>query len=82
MTTTVSVFERVQEIFRTVLQKADLVLTDALQAKDVDNWDSVNHIVLVMELEDKLAVRFTTAELVAMRDIGDLFRCLASKGVE
>ena len=79
--TQVSVAARVQEIFRTILEKPDLVLTDAFAAKDVDNWDSVNNILIVMELEEKLEVTFTTAELAGMQDIGDLFRCLAAKGV-
>ena len=81
MNTSVSVFDRVQTVFRTVLRKPDLVLTDELQAKDVENWDSVNNILIVMELEETLGVTFTTAELVAMENVGALFRCLALKGV-
>ncbi len=81
MRTETSVRDRVQEIFRNVLGKPDLVVHDALAAKDVDNWDSVNNIVIVMELEEKLGVTFTTAELAGMQHVGDLFRCLASKGV-
>jgi len=81
MRTEASIHDRVQEIFRSVLGKPDLIVHDGLAAKDVDNWDSVNNIVIVMELEEKLGVTFTTAELAGMQDVGDLFRCLASKGV-
>jgi len=80
-TATESLRQRVEAIFRSVLDKPTLVLTDALQAKDVDNWDSVNNIVIVMELEQKLSVTFTTEELMGMQNVGDLFRCLAKKGV-
>lgn len=62
--------ERLQEIFRDVFSDETLVLTDAMTAADVDGWDSLAHINLIIAVERSLSVRFATAEISRMKDPG------------
>jgi acyl carrier protein len=45
--------ENLTEVFRTVLDQPTLVLHDAMTAADVENWDSLNHIDLIVAIEKK-----------------------------
>ena len=51
-----AVLRKLEPIFRSVVDP-DLVLTEELDASKVPLWDSLNHIILVVEIEMKLGVR-------------------------
>jgi acyl carrier protein len=70
---------RIQEVFRTVFEKSDLVLRDDMQAKDVEGWDSLNHITLIMTIEDEFNVKFTTKEVMGFQNVGEMLACLRGK---
>jgi acyl carrier protein len=65
------IYERLTGIFRDVLGDDSIVLTPNLTAKDVENWDSANHISLVAGAEAAFGVRFRTAELEGLRNVGE-----------
>jgi len=62
--------ERVQSIFRDVFDDQDLVLTDGMTAADIDGWDSLAHINLIIAIEQKLGIRFATAEISRLKEPG------------
>src|SRR5258708_27711553 len=68
-----------QVIFREVLDSPDLVLTDDLTAPKVEGWDSLNHVTLVMTLEEQFRVKFTTREVMGWRNVGQMLDCLQGK---
>ena len=74
--------QKLTEVFRTVFEDDDLVLTPELSAKDVENWDSFNHINLVIDIESTFEVNFTTEEIGSMNNIGDLVTVLQAKGCD
>ncbi len=76
-----AIIERITPVFRSVFENDSLTVTRDLQAQMVQNWDSLNHIALIVELEQTLGVQFTTDELAEMVDVGHLIDCLARKGV-
>jgi acyl carrier protein len=57
-----------QDIFRQVFDDPDLVLTDQLTAADVDGWDSMSHIDLLIAVERHFGIRFATAEMSRLKD--------------
>lgn len=67
-------------IFRDVLDEPALVLTDELSATDVKNWDSLNHITLVVEIEALTGLTLSTDDLVNLQNVGDFVRLLYDKG--
>ncbi len=67
-------------VFREVFDTPNLVLTEELNAKDVEAWDSLNHITLIVEIERLTGLTLTTDELVELQNVGDFARLLATKG--
>ena len=64
------VSEELQDVFRDVFDDPDLVLTEEMTADDVDGWDSLTHINLVIAIERHFRVKFATAEISRLKDEG------------
>lgn len=79
MTSREQIVRQAQIIFREVLDSPALVLTDELTAPKVEGWDSLNHVTLVMTLEEQFGVKFTTREVMGWRNVGQMLDCLQAK---
>jgi acyl carrier protein len=66
------IFARLTEIFEDVFDDDSIVVTPALSAKDVDGWDSLTHIRLILTVEKAFKVKFSTSEIGKMQTVGDL----------
>jgi len=73
------ILERVQAVFRDELELDDLVLTDDTTADDVEEWDSLTHIQIVVALEKTFGLKFTSREILSWDNVGDLVDCIAKK---
>jgi acyl carrier protein len=75
--------DQVTTIFREVFDQPTLELRDDLTGKDVDGWDSLAHINLIVALERNLNIRFAIAEASKMKEpgqnVGSLLRLIAKK---
>lgn len=74
------ILDAITPIFREVFDDPALVLTNELSANDVENWDSLNHITLIVELETLTGLSLSTDELVNLKNVGDFVQLLADKG--
>src|SRR5262249_28071590 len=77
---TEAILRKLEPIFRSVIDP-DLVLSEELDASAVPLWDSLNHIILAVEIERHLGVALTTDELARLRNVGDMVSLLKQKGV-
>lgn len=75
----VDILNQVQTIFIDVLDNPDLVLTETTTAADVDDWDSLTHIHLVVAVEKFFKVRFTSKEIQSWDNVGEMINCIAAK---
>ncbi len=71
--------EILTEVFRQVFEDPDIELTPETTADDVDGWDSLSHMNLIMAVENRLNVRFKPKEVLSFRNVGDLARSIESK---
>jgi len=62
-----------------VLDNDDIVLTYDTTANDVEDWDSLNHIQLVVAIEKKFKVRFTTQEIQSWDNVGSIVNSVIAK---
>jgi acyl carrier protein len=76
-----AVLRKLEPIFRDVIDP-DLVLSEEIDASKVPLWDSLKHIILVVEIEMRLGVALTTDELANLRNVGELVTLLQDKGVQ
>ena len=81
MATEAEIYADLTTIFNDVFLRDDMALTAALNAKDVQGWDSFKQIEIVMASEEHWKIRFTTRELDALKCVGDLVSTIASKTV-
>jgi acyl carrier protein len=73
------VFEKLTKIFHEVFVNPNLVLSEKLTANDVDNWDSLTHMILITEIENQFAVKFKLKELNKLKNVGDLLETITFK---
>jgi len=75
--------DSVQEVFREVFDDDEIVLHDSTTAGDLEGWDSLMHINLVIAIEKRFAVRFATAEISWLKEdgqnVGSLLELLTRK---
>ncbi len=70
---------RLTPVFRNVFRDNTLEITDELSAHDVENWDSLSHMLLIAEVENQFAIKFKLKDLNKMRNVGDMITVISSK---
>lgn len=73
------VVEKLTGIFRKVFNDQSLVPTNELTANDVDNWDSLSHMLLISEIEESFSIKFKLKDLNKMNTVGDMIEIILSK---
>ena len=74
-----SLADKLTSILRDEFDDPSLVLRPDMTAADVENWDSLTHINLITAIERTWKVRFTTAEVMSLKNVGDLLRLITKK---
>jgi acyl carrier protein len=74
-----SILQQLTAIFREVFDDPDLVLTQATTAADVPGWDSMNHITVVVATEQHFGIKFQTAEIERLQNVGEYTSVIAAK---
>jgi len=71
--------EELQKIFREVFDDATLVVTPETSAIDIEAWDSLSHLNLVMAMEKEFDIQFDFEELNALRNVGEMMTLIQKK---
>jgi len=73
------ILAKVNAIFIDVLDDDGLVLTYETTARDVEDWDSLNHIQLVVAIEKQFNMRFTSREIQSWSNVGEMVNSISAK---
>ena len=73
------IFKKVSDIFKEVLDDENIVISENQGAKDIDEWDSLTHIMLVVETEKTFQLKFLSSEISNWENIGDMITAIESK---
>ena len=67
------IFSKLNEIFEDVLDLDEtLELTDATSANDIEEWDSLSHIQLIVAIEKAFKLKFTSGEILKWKNVGEM----------
>ena len=73
------ILDGLTDVVRDILEQPDLSLSRNTTAQDVEGWDSVNNISIIVGTEARFGVKFRTAELDEIKNVGDLVDLVADK---
>lgn len=74
------VFSKLNEIFEDVLELDETPnLTDATTANDIEEWDSLSHIQLIVAIEKKFKLKFTSSEIMKWQNVGQMVDSIQAK---
>jgi len=73
------ILNTVNNVFIDVLDDDNLVLSEATTANDVEEWDSLNHIQLVVAIERQFKIRFASQEILSWQNVGEMVDSIAAK---
>lgn len=71
--------KKLTNIFRSVFGNETLVLSKELTANDVENWDSLTHMLLITAIEEEFSIKFKLKDLNKMKNVGDMINIINSK---
>lgn len=73
------VFRRMTEVMRSVFEEPDLAVSAATTARDIEAWDSLRNVELMVALQSEFGIRFTTGEMTALKNAGELAAAIVRK---
>lgn len=73
------IYARLAETFADVFDDESIQLTPKLSAKDVDGWDSLTHIRLILTIEKAFRIKFSTSEIGKLENVGDLVALIKAR---
>ena len=73
------IFKKLDEIFCDVLDLDEVELTDESRADDIEEWDSLSHIQLIVAIEKEFGIKFTSLEIMKWKNVGEMVDTILSK---
>jgi acyl carrier protein len=67
-----TIMEKLTDIFRTVFDDDSIEINRGTTAQDVDGWDSLSHVTLIVFVENSFQIKFAQKDLLTFRCVGDL----------
>jgi len=70
---------RLTAVFQDVFDDDELVISRDTSAKDIENWDSLTHVTLIVKAEKEFGMRFTSAQVAGLQNVGELIDLIEQK---
>ncbi len=66
------IYKNLDEVFQDVFDDESIHVTDETTADDIEDWDSLEHINLVVAIENKFGMKFNMSEVTTMKNVGEM----------
>ncbi|KKS23238.1 MAG: acyl carrier protein [Microgenomates group bacterium GW2011_GWC1_41_8] len=74
--------EKIKKIAQKVFKVSEGEVTDAMSPETIPDWDSMNYLIFISELEKEFGVQFSISETMEAKNLGDIKNYLRNKGVK
>lgn len=76
--TKIEILEKVQDIFRDVLDNDDIVVLPEQSADDIEEYDSLAHVQLIVAMEKEFGIKFKSKDILSWDNFGEMIDCIDS----
>lgn len=73
------IYEMLDEVFQDVFDDEDIHVGPETTANDIEDWDSLEHINLVVAVENKFGIKFNMGEVVEMKNVGEMVQTILAR---
>lgn len=73
------IFERLNDVFRDVFDDEGITVGENTTANDIEEWDSLEHINLIVAVEDAFKIKFKMGEVTGMKNVGEMVDIIMSR---
>jgi len=73
------ILEKLEGTFRDIFDEEDLKISNETTAEDIEDWDSLAHINLVVAIEEEFNVKFALGELQSLKNVGEMVELIIKK---
>ncbi len=73
------ILTKLEEIFREVFMEESITLTPETQSSDIDDWDSLNHVLLLSQVEGEFGMKFQAQEARCMKNVGEMVNIIQER---
>ena len=74
-----NIYEKLTEIFQDIFDNDDVIATPELTAHDVEEWDSLSHIRVIVTIEEEFDIKFSVSEIVELNNVAEMVALIESK---
>ncbi len=73
------ILQRLTRVFQEVFDDQSLLVRPDMTANDVERWDSLSHVDMIILVEEEFAIRIPTLEVMGLKNVGDLIQIIRSR---
>ena len=73
------IYETLNEVFREVFDDESITVEASTTADDIEDWDSLEHINLVVAIEDEFDLKFNMGEVNSFKNVGEMVEVIKSR---
>ena len=73
------IYERLNNVFRDIFDDETIVVKPATTSNDIEDWDSLEHINLIVAVEQEFGIKFNMNEVTTMKNVGEMVDIILSR---
>ena len=66
------IYERLNEVFQDVFDDDEITVNENTTSNDIEDWDSLEHINLIVAVEKEFGIKFNMNEVTSMKNVGEM----------